>query len=173
VHFFLRDFWFSRRWRFRWDVTPRSVVVGHQSFGGPLYLHHHFILKMEAAWSSETVVSYDNSAWRHNPQDLDFLAKNIWKETLKWYLEYYTYSPRWEWGAKGFVIAQIGVTMEMFLRSVRLSQQSLRFYPKTSVLVAWSENCKWYISLCHQGKLYLYFVSQSSEFCRHKPLCCF
>jgi hypothetical protein len=25
---------------------------------------------------------------------------------------------------------------------------------------------------CHQVELYRYFVSQSSEFCRHNPLCC-
>jgi len=29
------------------------------------------------------------------------------------------------------------------------------------------------IVLCHQVQLYRYFVSQSSEFCRFKPLCCF
>jgi hypothetical protein len=29
-------------------------------------------------------------------------------------------------------------------------------------------------ALCHQMQLYYcYFVSQSSEFCRHNPLCCF
>jgi hypothetical protein len=27
--------------------------------------------------------------------------------------------------------------------------------------------------LCHQAQLYRYFMSQSSEFCRHNPLCCF
>jgi hypothetical protein len=27
--------------------------------------------------------------------------------------------------------------------------------------------------LCHQLQLYRCFVSQSSEFCRHNPLCCF
>jgi hypothetical protein len=29
------------------------------------------------------------------------------------------------------------------------------------------------IALCYQVQLYHYFVSQSSEFCRHNPLCCF
>jgi hypothetical protein len=28
-------------------------------------------------------------------------------------------------------------------------------------------------ALCHQVQLYRYFVSQSSEFCRHNSLCCF
>jgi hypothetical protein len=28
-------------------------------------------------------------------------------------------------------------------------------------------------ALCHQVQLYRYFVSQSSEFCRHNTLCCF
>jgi hypothetical protein len=28
-------------------------------------------------------------------------------------------------------------------------------------------------ALCHKVQLYLYFMSQSSEFCRHNHLCCF
>jgi hypothetical protein len=28
-------------------------------------------------------------------------------------------------------------------------------------------------ALCHCVQLYRYFMSQSSEFCRHNPLCCF
>jgi hypothetical protein len=28
-------------------------------------------------------------------------------------------------------------------------------------------------ALCHKVQLYRYFVNQSSEFCRHNPLCCF
>jgi hypothetical protein len=45
-------------------------------------------------------------------------------------------------------------------------------YPKVSGLTAWRENCKWYSSL-RLVQVYRYFVSQSSEFCRHNPLCCF
>jgi hypothetical protein len=41
-------------------------------------------------------------------------------------------------------------------------------YPKVSGLAAWSKNCKWYS--CHWVQLYSYFVSQSSQFCRHNPL---
>jgi len=44
-----------------------------------------------------------------------------------------------------------------------------RVYPKVSGLAAWNENCKW----CHWVQLYRHFVSQSSEFSRHNPLCCF
>jgi len=35
---------------------------------------------MEAAWISETFVSYHNTTWRHNPEDLDlnkFYCSNI------------------------------------------------------------------------------------------------
>jgi len=31
----------------------------------------HFTLKMEAAWGSETLVSYHNIIQRRNPEDLD------------------------------------------------------------------------------------------------------
>jgi hypothetical protein len=47
-------------------------------------------------------------------------------------------------------------------------------YPKVSGLASWSENCKWYsYLLLGEVQLYRYFVSQSSEFCRRNPLCCF
>jgi hypothetical protein len=45
-------------------------------------------------------------------------------------------------------------------------------YPKVFGLAAWNENYNGTI-LCHWMPLYRYFVSQSSEFCRHNPLCCF
>jgi hypothetical protein len=44
-----------------WVVTPCSVVVGYQCFRGPCCLHLHFTIKMEAARSSETMVSYHNT----------------------------------------------------------------------------------------------------------------
>jgi hypothetical protein len=52
-----------------------------------------------------------------------------------------------------------------------LSCDDTRDYSKVSGLAAWSENCKWYSSLPLGAELYRYFVSQSSEFFRHNPLC--
>jgi len=53
------------------DLTPCSYVVGHQRFGGLCCLNLHFTLKMEAAESSETLVSYNNTTWHHNSDDLE------------------------------------------------------------------------------------------------------
>jgi len=44
-----------------WIVILGSVVVGYQCFIGPCCFHLHFILKMEAAWTSETSVSHHNT----------------------------------------------------------------------------------------------------------------
>jgi len=47
-------------------MTPCSFVVGYQRF---------ITLKMEAARSFETLVSYSITAWRHKPEDNDVSIK--------------------------------------------------------------------------------------------------
>jgi len=49
--------------QFFWVVIPCNVVA-YQRFRCPRCLHLHFTLKMEAAWSSETFVSYPASQAR-------------------------------------------------------------------------------------------------------------
>jgi hypothetical protein len=48
-------------------VTPCSVAVGYDHFGGPCCLH----VQNEAARSWERLVSYRNTKWCRNPEDLD------------------------------------------------------------------------------------------------------
>jgi len=53
-----------------WVVTPCSVVVGNQRFGGPRCLHLQDEVTMEAAWTPENFVSYHSTTRRHNPENL-------------------------------------------------------------------------------------------------------
>jgi hypothetical protein len=70
-----------------WVVMPCSAVVGHQRFRGPCWrrrqhgppkrwyltttLYSVTTQKVEAAWTSETSVSYQNTWRRHKPENLD------------------------------------------------------------------------------------------------------
>jgi hypothetical protein len=58
-----------------WIVTPCSVVA-YQRIGSPCFLHLQGEMKMEAAWTSETLVCH-NTTRRHNPEDLD-LNLSVW-----------------------------------------------------------------------------------------------
>jgi hypothetical protein len=49
----------------------------------------HFAPKMEAAKSSETLVSYRNTAWPYNPEDLDVKSFNLfYPPGVSWFVEW-------------------------------------------------------------------------------------
>jgi hypothetical protein len=54
-----------------WVVTPYSVVVEYQCFGGPCCLPLHTTMTRETARYSETLISFHNTVRRHNPEDLN------------------------------------------------------------------------------------------------------
>jgi len=54
-----------------WLVTPCSVAIRYDRFGGPCCLHLQGEVTINAARSSETLLSYRNTTWHHNLEDVN------------------------------------------------------------------------------------------------------
>jgi len=65
-----------------WAVTQCNISVGYQHFGAPCCLHLQGEMKMEAARSSQTFVSYHNITWYHVAEDLD-LKVSLFSRTMQ------------------------------------------------------------------------------------------
>jgi len=62
-----------------WVVVPCNVVVGYHLFGGLKYFSS--ALKMEATWSSDTLVSTHHTTWHDNPENHEFQAHNRFSDS--------------------------------------------------------------------------------------------
>jgi hypothetical protein len=119
-------------------------------------------------WGAEAVISIESALrrWKMNAQLLHLFNGKRGRNYIVWTTEATaTERKNWYGGKRAHRAPEKNPPGRVFSKYTRIC-------PKVSGLAVWSENCKRYSSLSLVA-VYLYFVSQSNEFCRHNPLCCY
>jgi len=135
-------------------VTPCSFVVGYQRFGGPCCPHLQGDVNMKAVRSSETLVFYYNTTWRHNPEDLD-LKIRIAHDISQYGIEFRLC---WDWfhlhyqGLLEDVVISFYNVKKTLLKFIHFMNIVVNLQTHSVPVVAWPTNSRQYIYiyiLCH------------------------
>jgi hypothetical protein len=156
----------GRGWQFFFSPPPKPALGPTQPLcarGMKLTTHLHLVPRSKNAWSHTSTPQYAFMAW--------FLVK-IQGQIYLYLLHKHSISfPLKMVGDTKLSSSNVNSTYSnVLVICVSLKErESCSFYCKRRIQKF--SDCR--TALCHWVQLYRYFVSQSSEFCHHNPMCCF